>query len=293
MVVKKTLSNKIFDVFNILLLSSLGLLTLYPFWHILVASFSDPAEIMLHRGLLFKPLGISTTAYRTVLENPAIYTGYRNTIFYVLVGTGINILMTTLGAYVISRKNFFWKKPINIMILITMFFHGGMIPSYLLVKSLGLLNSVWAVLLPTAISTWNLFIMRTAFYGIPDSLEEAAKIDGANDICILFRIIVPLIIPTMMVMVLFYAVSHWNAWFNAMLYLNRRKDLHPLQLFLREILIANSTQNLMETSGAEVEDISQTIKYATIMVSTLPIIFVYPFVQKYFVKGVMIGAIKE
>jgi putative aldouronate transport system permease protein len=179
------------------------------------------------------------------------------------------------------------------MIVVTMFFQGGLIPTYLLVSNLGLVDTPWAMIIPGAINTWNLIIMRTSFQAVPASLEESAKIDGANEWTIMWRIILPLSIPVMAVMVLFYAVGHWNAWFNAMIYL-RDRNLYPLQLILREILITNSTDSMMtNASGVDKMPISETIKYATIMVATIPILVLYPFLQKYFVKGVMIGALKE
>jgi putative aldouronate transport system permease protein len=185
------------------------------------------------------------------------------------------------------------KNPIMMLIVFTMFFSGGLIPNYLLVSELGMLNTRWALIIPGAISTYNLIIMRTSFQGIPASLEESAKIDGANDFTILFRIILPLSLPIVSVMILFYGVSHWNAWFNALLYL-RDRDLYPLQLVLREILITNSTDS-MTTGASDIDKalISETIKYAAIIVATVPVLFLYPFLQKYFVKGVMIGAVKE
>jgi putative aldouronate transport system permease protein len=179
------------------------------------------------------------------------------------------------------------------IIVFTMFFSGGLIPNYLTVMNLGLIDSRWAIILPSAISTYNMIIMRTSFSSIPDSLEESATIDGANDITILTCIILPLSLPIIAVMVLFYGVSHWNSWFSAMFYL-RSRTLYPLQLILREILITNSIDNMTtDVSAMDKEPIGESIKYATIMVATLPVLFIYPFLQKYFVKGVMIGAIKE
>lgn len=292
MVIKRTIGDYIFDLTNYILLAALTLITLYPFLYVIFASLSSADELTAHSGLLLKPLEFSLDAYKAVLKNPIIYSGYRNTIFIVVVGTAYNIIMTSMGAFVLSRKNFFWRTPITIMIIFTMFFGGGLIPSFLLVQKLGLMNKIWALIIPGAIGTWNLIIMRTAFQGIPDSLVESAHIDGANDLVILFKIILPLSLPTIAVMVLYYGVGHWNAWFSAMIYL-RKRDLWPLQLALREILIANRTDEMMSgTIAPDRESIGETIKYATIMVATLPILAAYPFLQKYFVKGVMIGALK-
>lgn len=199
--------------------------------------------------------------------------------------------MTALAAYGLSRKGVLLSNGIMFLITFTMFFGGGLIPSYLLIKDLGLINSRWALLLPGMIGTTNLIIMRTSFKAIPVSLEESARLDGANDFVILFRIIIPLSMPVIAVMTLYYGVGHWNSWFNAMIYLQDR-NLFPLQLILREILIDNST-DVIELESNDSEPIAETIKYATIMVATIPILFIYPFIQKYFVKGVMIGAIKQ
>jgi putative aldouronate transport system permease protein len=292
MVVKKTIGDYIFDTVNVIILMLLTVSTLYPFIYIIFASLSSPSELAAHTGVLLKPLRLTWEAYVAVLKNPLIVSGYRNTLFYVIVGTIYNVLMTSIGAFLLSRKNFFWKNFLTVMVVFTMFFSGGLIPTFLLVQSLGMLDTVWALIIPGAISTWNLFIMRTSFAAIPDSLEESAKIDGANDIVILFKIILPLSMPVIAVMLLYYGVGHWNAWFSAMVYL-RRKSLWPLQLILREILIANNTDDMLGGIGAtDREAIGETIKYATISVATLPILCAYPFLQKYFVKGVMIGAIK-
>ncbi|WP_183603494.1 carbohydrate ABC transporter permease [Paenibacillus phyllosphaerae] len=272
---------------------SLCFVTLYPFLYILFASLSDPAEMARFRGMLFYPQGFSLDAYKAVLDNPMVTTGYRNTLFYVIAGTSINLIMTTLGAYALSRRNVYFNNTIMLIIIITMVFNGGLIPSFLLVNNLGMLNTPWALLLPGAISSFNLIIMRTAFQGIPVGLEESARIDGANDWTILSRIIIPLSMPVIAVMILWYAVGHWNSYFSALIYL-RDRELFPLQLVLREILISNSTDSMTTGSGAgDRMDIGVTIKYATIIVSTLPILVLYPFLQKYFVHGVLIGALKE
>lgn len=285
------MGDRIFDTSNVVIMLFLMVITIYPFLFVAFASISRPSELIANTGILLWPQGFSLAAYDAVLKNPMILTGYKNTLFYVIVGTAYNIFMTSLGAYVLSRKNFFWKNIIMGMVVFTMFFGGGLVPTYLLMRQLNLVNTVWVLIIPGAISTMNLIIMRTSFQSIPDSLEESARMDGANDFTILMRIIIPLSIPTIAVMVLYYAVGHWNAWFNAMIYL-RKRNLFPLQLVLRDILIQNSTDNMMTGNATDREAISETIKYATIMVATLPILMVYPFLQKYFVKGVMIGALK-
>lgn len=287
---KKKKKGLLFDLLNGAVLTLVALVTLYPFLYVVFASFSDPLELMSNSGLLFAPMGFSLNAYVRVFENPSIYSGYANTIFYVVVGTLVNIIATCMAAYVLSRKQFMLRRFLTVMFIFTMYFNGGLIPSYLLIKDLDLINSRLALILPGAVNTFNLMIMITGFEGVPESLEESARMDGAGDWTILFRIIMPLAKPTIMVMVLYYAVGHWNSWFNAMIYL-RDADKMPLQIFLRDIL---TRSQLGAMSGqVDVEDVGLTIKYATIIVSTVPILCIYPFIQKHFVKGVMIGAVKE
>lgn len=279
-----------FRLINGIILALISLMTLYPFLYVIFASFSDPVKLMGNSSLLLKPLGFSLNAYKKVFVNPSIYSGYLNTIFYVAAGTLVNILATCMAAYVLSRKQFMLRRFLTIMFIFTMYFNGGLIPSYLLIKDLGLINSRLSLILPGAVSTFNLMIMITGFEGIPQSLEESARIDGAGDWTILFRIIMPLAKPTIMVILLYYAVGHWNSWFNAMIYL-RDADKMPIQIFLRDILTRSQLGAM--TGQTDVEDVGQTIKYATIIVSTVPILCIYPFIQKHFVKGVMIGAVKE
>jgi putative aldouronate transport system permease protein len=299
MVEKKNIFDRFFDTFNFSLLFVLTLLFAYPMLHVLMASFSDPAKLLVHIGPLFKPTGFSLEGYRIVLKNPNVLSGYQNTIIYVVAGTMVNIFMTSLGAYVLSRPNLMCKKIMTIAIVFTMYFSGGLIPNFLLIRALGMYNTRWALIIPGAIATWNLIVMKTSFQQIPSSLEESAKIDGANDFIVLFRIIMPVAKATVAVMILFYAVGHWNAWFNAMIYL-RKRELWPLQLLLREILIANSSgsgnvvgaERVMDDSGG-VFLLDELIKYATIIIATVPILCAYPFAQRYFMKGVMMGSLKE
>lgn len=271
------------------------IITLYPLLYVAFASLSDAGGLAQHRGLMFHPEGFSISAYKLVFLNPMISVGYRNTLFYVVAGTTINLVMTTLGAYGLSRKNVMWRNPIMFLIVFTMFFSGGLIPTFLLVGvTLNMIDKPWALIIPPAINTWNLLIMRTSFEGVPVALEESARMDGASDFRILWNIVIPLSMPVIAVMILFYAVGHWNAFFNAMIYL-RSRELWPLQLVLRQILISNDVSQMTAgaATGGDVMPIGETIKYATIMVATVPILLIYPFLQRYFVKGVMIGAIKE
>ncbi|MEK5035215.1 carbohydrate ABC transporter permease [Paenibacillus sp. FSL R7-0302] len=294
MTIQRTIGEKLFDSLNVLLMVLLIIITLYPLWHVLNASLSDSNQLMAHSGLLLLPDGFNLDSYKLVLSNPSILSGYRNTLVIVVLGTALNLLFTILGAYTLSRKSFMLRNPIMLAIVFTMFFNGGIIPTYLLINNtLHLGNNLLALIVPGLVSSYNLIIMRTAFQGISESLLESARIDGAGEMRILWRIVVPLSMPVIAVMILFYGVGHWNSWFSAILYI-RDRDLYPLQLVLREILIQNSTDS-MTTSAAmgDKEAIGESVKYATVMVATLPILFIYPFLQKYFVKGVMIGAIKE
>ncbi|GJM81990.1 sugar ABC transporter permease [Paenibacillus sp. HMSSN-139] len=282
----------LFNAINYTLLILLVAATLYPLLYVLFASLSDSAQLLAHKGFLWKPVGFSLAAYESVLANPGIGIGFRNTLFIVVFGVTVNLFMTALGAYVLSRKNVMWNKVFMFLIVFTMFFGGGLIPMYLVVKGVGLLDSLWSTIIPFAISTFNLIIMRTSFMGIPDSLEESAKIDGANHFTILFRIIIPLSMPVIAVMILYYAVDKWNGWFYASVFIKSR-ELFPLQLVLREILISNSTDSMsIGASAGDRFQIGETIKYATIIVATFPIMCVYPFLQRYFVKGVMVGSLK-
>lgn len=295
MIAKRTRSEQVAYALIILFMIALMIVTLYPFLYVVFASLSNPSDLMMTRGAILSPVGGATlSAYQAVMDNPMILVGYRNTLFYVIAGTVLNMVLTVLGAYCLSRKNVMFKNWIMLGIVFTMFFQGGLIPSYLLVsQTLNLQDNPLALILPGAIGTLNLIILKTAFETVPVALEEAARMDGANDLQILWNVVIPMSLPAIAVITLFYAVGHWNAWFGAMLYLRHREWI-PLQLILREILISNSTATM--TSGASPGDVmplGETIKYATIVVATIPVLCIYPFLQRYFVKGVMIGAIKE
>ncbi|EMS70102.1 carbohydrate ABC transporter permease [Ruminiclostridium cellobioparum] len=295
MVTRITISERVFNLVNIVFLSLLTLACIYPLLYVVFASLSDPGLLMQHEGLLLSPQGFTLKGYSLVLKNPNIGIGFYNTVFYVVVGTFISMILTCFGAYALSRRQVYFAKPILIVITITMFFSGGLIPFYLTVKGLGLYNSYWAVILPSAINTWNLIVMRTSFMELPASLEESARIDGANDFTILFRIIIPLSKAIIAVMVLFYAIGMWNSWFNAAIFLNDRK-YYPIQLVLREILIQGDKGNMLQVmNGVSAQSESmyrQLVQYTTIVIATVPILFVYPFLQKYFVKGVIVGSLK-
>ena len=287
--IKHSRGENVFNVFNILIMVFMILICAYPFWYVICASFSNASQFVIHKGMLWLPLGFDLKAYEKVLTNNLVWIGYANTIFYVVVGTAINIVMTVLCAYFLSRREVPGKKFVMILVVFTMYFSGGMIPSYLNIQDLGMLDSRWAILLPGAISTFNMIIMRTAMQSIDASMEESAQLDGASQFTILFKIMVPLTKATIAVLVLYYGVAQWNSWFPAMLYLDDQYK-KPLQLYLRQVLI------MMDTSSMEVgnDDLmnAETIKYSTIIVATLPILCLYPFLQKYFVKGMMVGALK-
>lgn len=284
---RMTRGEKIFAFTNTVLLIVISLLMVYPFLYVIFASLSDPVQFARHSGALLRPLGWDVGAYKYVLNNPNILMGYENSIFYLLVGTLMQMAVTILSAYVLSRQGYLWKKALSMFVLFTMFFNGGLIPTYLQVNALGIADTRWAMIFPKLLITFNLIILRTGFEAVPTSLEESAKLDGANEFQIMARIVVPLSLPTVAILVLYYAVGHWNTWFTAMLYLRDRK-LYPIQLILREILFISST-----SGGASASDLySETIKYASIIVTTLPILFIYPLIQRYFVKGMMVGAVK-
>jgi putative aldouronate transport system permease protein len=289
--IKRSFGDKVFDICNAGVLILLMIVTLYPFLYVLFASLSTPGELARHSGILWKPAGFFLDGYSLVMKNPMIGVGYRNTVFYVAIGTVLNVFFTALFAFVLSRRELYWKKYMMMMIVFTMFFGGGLIPEYLVVKNLGMLDTRWSLIIPGLISTWNLIIMRTSFQSIPYELEEAAKMDGASDWTVFRKVILPLSVPLLAVMVLFYGVSHWNAWASALIYL-RTRDLYPLQLVLREILIQNSTNDLTNLSSSTDPFLGEVVKYATIIVATVPILILYPLIQKHFTKGIMIGALK-
>lgn len=277
-----------------ILLGIISLVVIYPIYFVMIASISNPEEVMLGNVWLW-PTDLSLVGYTRIFENNELMKGYLNTIFYTFFGTALNLVMTIAAAYPLSRQDFKGRNVFTMMIVFTMFFSGGMIPTYLLIKDLGMLDTFWVMILPTAVSVWNILIMRTFFQNsIPKELQEAAFLDGCSNMKLLVRIILPLSGPVLAVMVLFYAVGHWNSYFNAMIYLSDR-DKYPLQLFLREILIQDQMQNMVDlgsdTFSKSLMEV-EAIKYAAVIVTNLPMLLLYPFLQKYFIKGVMIGAIK-
>lgn len=282
-------ARKVFQCFNYIFMLFIIFVTAYPFFYVIIASFSDPHEFSVFQGFLLQPLKPYTLrAYEIVFSNRLIISGFRNTLFVLVAGVCVNLILTVLGAYFLNIKGPMFKNAIAMMIVFTMYFSGGIIPTYLNVRDFGLLNSLWSLIIPGAINTANLIIMKSAFASVPGSLLEAAELDGASYFQVLWKVMLPLSKATLAVMVLYYGVAHWNAWFNASIYLNKQ-SLYPVQLVMR---------NLLETGGQLVDDMDEmaeykeSIRYALIVVTTTPILVLYPFIQKYFTKGVMIGAVK-
>lgn len=287
-----TKGQKVFDVFNLIFLMLLCLVTFYPMWHIVCASFSTASELLSYNGTLLLPRKFTFDAYKMMFKHPLIIRSYGNAIFILVASVSASMVLTTICAYVLSRKNMLWKKALNLIVIFTMFVHGGLVARYLLVaRTLKMNDSYWALILPNALSVYNMIIMRTSFEQIPDSLYEAAYLDGANHWQVLWQVVVPLSKSIFAVLVLYYSVGVWNGWFDASIYLRTRSKF-PLQLILREILIANDTGQMESSVGQDQEVISETIKYATMIVATVPLLCIYPYLQKYFTKGVMIGAVK-
>ena len=288
--------DKIFDLTVIIFLSILMLTMLYPFIYIISASLSDYKYIGSGEVWLL-PKGVNFDAYKRILAEKEIWTGYRNTIFYTVVGTVINIFVTMICAYPMSRKDLCGRGFFTILFTIPMFVGGGIIPTYLLIKGMHLLNTPWVMIIPGAMGIWNMIIARTFIQGLPYELQEAAAVDGCSNIRIFVKIIMPLSSPVIAVLVLYYGIGHWNEYFGALIYITNRK-LYPLQLILREILVQQEmSSGMMKTTeeligAAKQAEIAETLKYSTIIVSTLPVIIIYPFFQKYFEKGMMVGSIK-
>lgn len=289
---RKFTARTAFSIFNVLFMLAIVFVTAYPFYYIIVASISDPVSLSRNVGMLWAPVGkITSTAYEMVFSRPDIVRGFANTAFILVAGLAVNLTFTCLGAFFLTIKGPKFKNAIAMMIIFTMYFSGGLIPGYLNIKSLGLLNSHWALILPGAISTSNLIIMKSSFQSVPDVLVESARLDGAKYWQILVKIMVPLSKATLAVMVLYYGVAHWNSWFSASIYL-RDSSMYPLQLIVRNYLKAATDIAAGGAAASEVTFYGETLKYALIIVTSTPIIILYPFLQKYFVKGVMVGAVK-
>ena len=298
--VKTSYSDKIFDTVNILIMVVLLVVFIWPLWFVLISSFSDPAEVMAGHVVLW-PKGTTLHSYQELFQYERIWLGYRNSLFYTVVGTALNMVMTVLCAYPLSRKDWMPRNLFMKMCLLTMYFGGGLIPVYLVVKKLGLVDSMWAMIIPGAMSFYNALIVRSYFMNsIPNELKEAADLDGANPLQYLLRVVLPLSKPVLAVVGLYYAVGHWNDYYTALIYIYDR-DKAPLQTVLRDVLMSASAIKDLTTNAstsdaaltlAERIRFAQSLKYTSIIVAILPMMIIYPFIQKYFVKGVMVGGIK-
>lgn len=290
-VIKKSPAERFGEAVNMVLLAALAIVMLYPMWYELCLSFSSANLVAKHRGLLLWPLDFTTVPYEMVFSEQNILRGFRNTMFVLVVGLSFNLVLTSLGAYFLSRRNVLWFKPVMVLFLITMYFGGGLVPTWLNVKNLGLYNTLWALVIPNAISTFNMILLRSYFTSIPDSLIESVFVDGGGHFVTLFKIVIPLSLPAMMVMILYYGVGHWNSWFDAFIYL-RTETLWPLQMVLRDFLIAGTELDTKYEEAINTEQLQETAKAAIVIVTTLPILAIYPFLQKYFVSGLMVGSLK-
>jgi len=288
-------ADNIFDAVNLIIMAVLLAVFTWPLWFVLIASISDPVAVNLGDVLLI-PKQFTTVSYRALLEHKEIWSGYANTIFYTVVGTLINLVLSVCCAYPLSQKDFMPKHIFMMLILITMYFNGGLVPTYLVVKQLGLVDTRWAMIIPGAISVYNCLVLRTYFMNsIPDELREASTLDGANSAQYLVKVVLPLSKPVLAVVGLYYGVAHWNDFYNALLYLYD-ESLYPLQYILRNILYSYNLENdsiaLSNLSTEKLAMAKLTMKYSLVVVASLPMLCIYPFIQKFFVKGVMIGAVK-
>lgn len=279
----------IFNIFNTIFMIFILIVTLYPFWYVIVCSFSTIGHVTNSTVLLW-PDGWNLEAYQQVFRNNLVPVAYSNTLFITLTGTCISMVLTSLSAFVLSRKELPGNRLMTLFVVFTMLFHAGLVPFYLQVRDLGLLNSRWSLIWPFAISTYNTIIMRNFFKGVPDALYEASSIDGSSYIGYFFRILLPLSMPSVATITLFYAVSYWNAYFYSILFLTDR-SLFPIQAILRQILMSAEFNTMMYDDGTQ-DLASEMLKCAMIVITALPIICVYPFLQRYFVKGIMVGSLK-
>lgn len=295
MVEKLTPSRVAFNIFNYAFMVLFSFACIVPLWHVLMASLSNPRMLMSASGIIFKPLGdITLDGYRMVLSNANILVGYRNTLLYVLATTVLMVIGSLIGGFLLSRKDFKLKGPLALFLMITMMFGGGMIPSYMVIQKLGMLNTAWSVILPGCMNAFYIMMIKSAFEQLSPSYEDAAKIDGASPMTIMLRILVPMIKANIAVIIMFNVIMQWNSWFNASIYLTKRRDLWPLSLFMREILINNDTAKIASSLDAEkaADYTKYLVRHCVTVVGTLPLLAAYPFAQKYFVAGVQMGGVK-
>jgi len=295
MAIKRSLGDQIFDVFLVVLFVVLGIIMIFPLYSVLVSSLVSRGEYFSSTLILW-PKEFYFVSYQFIFASDSLLKSMGVTVFITLVGTAYSMVFTTALAYGMSRTELPGRKFFITIILIPMFFGGGLIPGYLNIKALGLMNTVWVMIIPSMIGIWNYMVIRSFFMQLPAEVEESAKIDGANDVRILFSIILPLSLPVLATFSLFYGVGYWNTWYNAMLYCTNQ-DLHPLQLVLRRMIVMNELPTYMSNQfnmmvGGDTKIFEDGVRYATVIVATVPILCVYPFLQKYFAKGVLIGAVK-
>lgn len=291
--VRETKTDRTFTIFNYVFLTIVALLVIYPLVFVVSASLSNP-QYVISGELWLWPKEFTLEAYEKVFKNQAIINGFVNTLKYTVFGTILNVIMTILAAYPLSRRDLKGRGVIMAFIIFTIFFSGGLIPTYLLIRDLGMLDTFWVMIIPNAVAVWNIIIMRTFFQAIPQELEESAKMDGSGNFRILWSIVLPLSFPVIAVMVLFYSVGHWNSYFQALIYL-QDENKFPLQLILRQILIQGQTDDMIQATSESflAQQLSvEGLKYAVLIVANLPMLMLYPFLQRYFVKGVMIGSLK-
>lgn len=289
-----TKGEKIFSVFNYLFFIALGITTLFPFVNLIAKSLSSEAAVVAGRVSLI-PIEFQTGTYKFVLGNPQFINSFKISVLITVLGTVTGLLMTVITAYPLSKTRLRGRKPLLLFFVFAMIFNGGLIPTYLVMNYFGLINNFWVLILPSMVNVYNMLIMKNYFEAIPDSIEESAKMDGASNITILLRIIIPLSKPVLATIALFFAVAHWNSYYNAMVYITK-PDLKPLQLYLKELV--QSTKNILDQAGynpdieGALNATPEAVQAASIITATLPIIILYPFLQKYFVKGVMVGSVK-
>lgn len=295
MVEKTSVSRIIFIIVNTLLVGVFCFLCILPLWHVVMASFSEPTALMNTNGIVWWICGSgSVEGYKLVFESTMLWRTYGNTIFYVVASTGLGLALTVVAGYLVSRKNFKLQKPLLIFIMVTLVFNGGTIPTYMVVRSLGLTQSPLAIILPSLTSAYYCIMMKSAFEGLPESFEEAAKLDGAHPLVILFQILFPLILPTCAVIAMYMIVVQWNSWYPSYMYLNRAEEWWSLQMYMRQLTIMNDLTSIIQGGGSADRVLNATlVQYCVIIVGTLPVLIIYPFIQKYFVTGMTLGGVKE
>ena len=291
----RSASSMVYDVVLSAVAVTIAAVCIYPVVHTIFASVSNPEFVRLHQGLILYPRGFSFNGYRMLFQNAALTRSMLNSLIYVFAGTALNMVLTVMGGYALSRREALLNKAFMKLIVFTMFFSGGLLPLYMLIGELRMIDTRWAVIVPAAVSQWNLILMRTAFIGVPEEMAESAKIDGANHFIIMLNIMLPLVMSTFAIVTLYYVIGHWNSWFSAMAFL-RRRDLFPMQLVLREILVVNDSSQILNIDFIKTEDklnYEALIKYTSVVVTMLPMFIIFPFVQKSFTRGVMLGSLKS